>query len=49
MNKFKLSLLAVIAAGTVGCGGGGGTAGATSYAPGEVVVDDGIERLPYVA
>ena len=54
MNKFKLSLFAVIAAGVVGCGGGGGGGGGggtgtTSYAPGEVVVDDGIERFPYVA
>jgi len=52
MNKFKLSLFAVIAAGVVGCGGGGGGGGGTgttSYAPGEVVVDDGIDRFPYVA
>jgi len=50
MNKFKLSLFAVIAAGVVGCGGGGGGGtGTTSYAPGEVVVDDGIDRFPYVA
>ena len=51
MNKFKLSLFAVIAAGAVGCGGGGGggdAAGTTSYAPGEVVVDDNIQRHSFI-
>lgn len=48
MNKFKLSLLAVLAASVVGCGGGGGSSADSSGTTGEdVKISDNLSLSSY--